>query len=261
MRFIKKYWLFALLLLMLTLIIFPLIISYLITAGEWLSWFEGTSNVWIGFWGSYLGGVVGTAGVIYVAQLQNNTQKESLETIENHNRERLSIQTKLDMIQNFKNELNTFKNEVDEYKGSFATLVEEAINYDMSIDLGYSAEDSELIFSKHQNKFVSLGPKYFSDLFSTIETNSILLSQLKDVELEAFSIEDRKNFEKLDEIVRYVKIENIDAINKKSNIFNLDLNSIEFLSPFQLASGGLDYMNKELSSAQSKLVNKIDSTI
>lgn len=122
MKFIKKYWLFILLLLMLTLIIFPLIISYLITAGEWLAWFEGTSNVWIGFWGSYLGGVVGTAGVIYVAHLQNSKQQEqneqmmkwqskdsdkqieaqinSMYRVEQYNRERLRIETQIKLLEN-----------------------------------------------------------------------------------------------------------------------------------------------------------------
>lgn len=225
--------------------------------------FQGDlSGPWIGFWGSFAGGILGTAGVIYVAHLQNNTQKESLETIENHNRERLSIQTKLDMIQNFKIELNTFKNEVDKYKGSFETLVRVAALYETErVLVGSADKDTELKFLKHQNIFIPLGPKYFSDLFSIIETNSILLSHLKDVELEAFSIEDRKHFEKMDEIVKRIKQEDINTVIEALNIFNIPLYSRDSSSPFQLASGGLDYMNQELSIAQSRLIKRIDTDI
>lgn len=220
------------------------------------------SGPWIGFWGSFAGGILGTAGVIYVAQLQNTAQKESLETIEGHNRKRLSIQTKLDMIQNFKIELNTFKNEVDKYKGSFETLVGAVSLYETErVLVGSADKDTELKFFKHQNNFISLGPKYFSDLFSIIETNSILLSHLEDVELAAFSIGDRKHFEKMDEIVKHIKQEDINTVVEALNILNIPLYSKEFPSPFQLASGGLDYMNKELSIAQSRLIKKIDTDI
>ncbi|OFP27610.1 MULTISPECIES: hypothetical protein [Staphylococcus] len=40
---------------------------------------NGDTNGWLGFWGSYLGGVIGTIGVLYVAHLQNIQQVKILE--------------------------------------------------------------------------------------------------------------------------------------------------------------------------------------
>lgn len=35
----------------------------------------GDANEWLGFWGSYLGGIIGTLGVLVVAHLQHKEQK------------------------------------------------------------------------------------------------------------------------------------------------------------------------------------------
>lgn len=221
--------------------------------------FEGDlSGPWIGFWGSFAGGILGTAGVIYVAQLQNKEQQKSIFRVEKYNRERLSIQTKLEMVNEFKKNLLMYKKEIDEYKQSFSTLIEEANNYSMGMSLGYSTEKSELVFSQVKTKFISLGPNYFSDSFSTLETNSVLLSQFKDIELEAFTIKDRKSFEHLDKVVFFIKIDSIDTISNKSNVFNMDISTLEYLSPFALSSVSLDNMNKKISTAQSKLIKQID---
>lgn len=118
----------------LIIVIFPLGISYLISTGDWLSWFEGSSSVWIGFWGSYLGGIIGTVGVIYVAYLQSKQQRElnqyqseeqrelnekmmveqrelsenrmvnaarRLERAETYNRERVRIETQVRLLENY----------------------------------------------------------------------------------------------------------------------------------------------------------------
>ncbi|SKT34859.1 Uncharacterised protein [Mycobacteroides abscessus subsp. abscessus] len=40
---------------------------------------EGDANGWLGFWGSFLGGIIGTGGVIFVAYFQHKEQKDFLE--------------------------------------------------------------------------------------------------------------------------------------------------------------------------------------
>ncbi|ATQ50699.1 hypothetical protein CPZ17_09675 [Staphylococcus epidermidis] len=40
---------------------------------------EGDANGWLGFWGSFFGGIIGTGGVIFVAYFQHKEQKDFLE--------------------------------------------------------------------------------------------------------------------------------------------------------------------------------------
>src|SRR5699024_1397076 len=75
--------------------------------------FEGDlSGSWIGFWGSFSGGILGTAGVIYVAQLQNDAQKESMRTIEKNNLNRLRVQTLLKLLDDYNKEVSDLLNNV-----------------------------------------------------------------------------------------------------------------------------------------------------
>lgn len=105
-----------------TVLLLPIPISLIISSGNWLSFIDGNSTVWIGFWGSYLGGIIGTIGVIYVAHLQNSKQQEqnekmmkwqskdsdkqiqaqinSMYRVEQYNRERLRIETQIKLLEN-----------------------------------------------------------------------------------------------------------------------------------------------------------------
>src|SRR5699024_1063563 len=54
----------------------------------------------------------GTAGVIYVAQLQNDAQKESMRTIEKNNLNRLRVQTLLKLLDDYNKEVSDLLNNV-----------------------------------------------------------------------------------------------------------------------------------------------------
>lgn len=77
--------------------------------------FQGDlSGPWIGFWGSFAGGILGTAGVIYVAHLQNQSQIDRMKEAEKHNRDRLKITTYVSKLEEFLSDLNLYINTIDE---------------------------------------------------------------------------------------------------------------------------------------------------
>lgn len=86
----------------------PLLISCIITWGDWLSYFEGNSTVWIGFWGSYLGGIVGTAGVVIVAKMQMKINQDNLVQMEKDNRDRLKIDTLTTRLEDYRDFLSKY---------------------------------------------------------------------------------------------------------------------------------------------------------
>lgn len=68
---------------------------------------------WIGFWGSFSGGILGTAGVIYIAYLQNQSQIDRMNEAEKHNRERLRIQTQLEFLEKYREDVERLRLDVD----------------------------------------------------------------------------------------------------------------------------------------------------
>lgn len=88
--------------------------------------FQGDlSGPWIGFWGSFAGGILGTAGVIYVAHLQNIEQRrmnaienkeqiKRMETVEENERNRLKTSTLLSMLQDYREFIDKYNTHLDE---------------------------------------------------------------------------------------------------------------------------------------------------
>lgn len=220
--------------------------------------FQGNlSGPWIGFWGSFAGGILGTAGVIYVAHLQNKAQKESLETIESHNRERLSIQTKLEMLDDYSKKLNDLKLEIDKYKNYFSLLMDKYHFYILNDSLGYDNKTTRHEFEEVHLKFKYLGNKHFLDLFSTIDNTSKLLSRIEGIEINDVNVIEKAVFERLDQTVSSMKYDSIISLMHRDNIFDQRNNLKEY--PFETASKTIDSMRSKVINAQGKLIKKIDA--
>ncbi|MEZ2459365.1 hypothetical protein ACBR55_12405 [Salinicoccus roseus] len=129
----KDYWIQILLALFILLVGIPWIIAFVISSSEGLANMAGNSSIWIGFWGSYLGGVIGTLGVIYVAYTQRKDQIKSMEIIESNSRERLRLETELYMLREYKKNVDNIRIQIlllnknllniIEYKGKINDII------------------------------------------------------------------------------------------------------------------------------------------
>lgn len=149
--------------------------------------FEGDlSEPWIGFWGSFAGGILGTAGVIYVAHIQSEQQRElnrdmiieqrdihkeqlqtQLEIFEKEDRsirERMKLQNDLDLLRGYLKDLEKTENTLYDLQG----IVENYSMYKPGIveynKMDWKAPDGSL----HQS-LIEQSTKYILD--ATIELN------------------------------------------------------------------------------------------
>lgn len=186
-------------------LLLPIPISLIISSGNWLSFIDGSSTVWIGFWGSYLGGVVGTAGVIYVAQLQNDKQQEqnekimksqnkdsdkqiaaqikSMYRVEKYNRERLRIETQIKLLENHANKVKELYEDILYLRNKLTRLVNNrklAEQFKMLNDTDQKLEDE---FVSLKEIFRNYNSGYVKNKFQDIlYLNSVLYHE--DVQLE-----------------------------------------------------------------------------
>lgn len=281
MKFIKENWIIILILLIVTLFILPLAISYFITAGEWLAWFEGTSNVWIGFWGSYLGGVIGTAGVIYVAQLQNRNQQEqneemmkwqskdsdkqieaqisSMFRVENYNRERLRIDTQIKLLENHASKVKSLYEDILFLRIKLTRLVNNrklAAQFKTLDDTDQKLEEEYIslkeVFSNYNSGYVK---NIFQDI---LYLNSVLYHE--DVQLEFPEYDAPHAVDKmLDFINSPLKEFDVEEFERKFGTANNDY-KMKYVDIDRCAK----WLSEELSSIHkslSKLIKKLDIDI
>lgn len=73
MEFLKKNKKFVAWALLVTLVLIPLFIQVLI---NWDTMNNGSDDGWLGFWGGYLGSIIGVVGALIVIQIQLSNDKE-----------------------------------------------------------------------------------------------------------------------------------------------------------------------------------------
>lgn len=126
--------------------------------------FQGNlSGPWIGFWGSFSGGILGTAGVIYVAHLQNKEQARLNDKIESNNKERLKSEIKMELYKEYIKNVHNIH-----VKGKKLS--------DLSL---------QLILNTRRLKEFKGGLKIREDL---IEEHEILIDEIKDFKNDYFLI-------------------------------------------------------------------------
>jgi hypothetical protein len=84
-----------------------LLIAIGITKFSWFSWSLGDANGWLGFWGSFLGGIIGTLSVLYVAFSQDSKQEKLI----NDERKILLLKNVEEEIKDVLIELSNYRNE------------------------------------------------------------------------------------------------------------------------------------------------------
>ena len=121
------------------------------------------SAPWIGFWGSFAGGILGTLGVIYVAHLQNKEQARLNDKIESNNKERLKSEIKMELYKEYIKNVHNIH-----VKGKKLS--------DLSLQL--------ILNTRKLNEFKG-GLKIWEDL---IEEHEILIDEIKDFKNDYFLI-------------------------------------------------------------------------
>ncbi|ARQ06025.1 hypothetical protein [Macrococcoides canis] len=155
------------------LVFIPSLIGYLITEPKWL--FGHTSadaNAWLGFWGSFLGGIIGTLAVILVAYLQNNHQLKLLK-IQNKEQRILNDQVINLEKQKLKNEV--LMNILQEIQSYNEKLTEISVNYTIT---------GNILLNGNGKKSRKSSEEIFFDLLqkeekNKLEANSILHRTIK----------------------------------------------------------------------------------
>ncbi|WP_271401499.1 hypothetical protein [Salinicoccus roseus] len=118
---------------------------------------DGFPPAWIAFWGSFSGGILGATGVIYVAYLQNESQKSAikeeninqlsrLHKSEEYQRQRLFIESELNLVKEYSENLSFLKFEVE-------TLARNTMNlYRTLLYYNNATENEKYIYLSHLEK-------------------------------------------------------------------------------------------------------------
>ena len=266
-KFTEKYG-FVLLLVGISLIILlPIAIALGVTFLPFVSAIYGTSNAWIGFWGSFMGGILGTIGIIFVAYLQNNLQREqnqqvidnqemSAERMETYERERLNIQTKLGLLKDYKKSLSSFKNEIQYYSNLYKKWAKIVFEYSLHNKGSYWDNAKNREFESIRNEFNNIDYDHFYMLYSSIENDNELLASLTSVDLKSFKEDDSTKFVELDEASSDIKHLSIDSASKEYDINNSDTHQ-----KTRIFFNALFFISREefnILDAQKKLIDYLD---
>jgi len=164
-------------------ILFPLFLSF----GLKISWFSialGNVESWIGFWGSYLGNIIGLLGLYYATTRQIIVQTNSLIRQENMERDRIYISIILENLSAYQKELSILNHELENY----FIIVQDLISIQKS-----EAEDWEVLFNSKLEKH-----NYSSEKLSKVLSDSeiyILFFELQNINQENFKAIEEKIIE------------------------------------------------------------------
>lgn len=171
---------------------------------------KGGTKVWIGFWGSLFGGLIGTLGVIYVAHIQNNLQKKYIASQDELDNERLRIEMTSNQSDIYLNKMNDYQAEVKKYIGHNKDLIKslEPIKMNKNIDQDrYFKEEIYLKMNKGHNELNEL----VSSINSTIDRIKIVFKEDELLQIHANKIQ--KNYKDVASILLYLEIK----YNNKEN--------------------------------------------
>lgn len=259
-----------------TLVIFlfalPILIGGFITFGSWLSFIDGDSKVWIGFWGSYLGGILGTVGVVYVAHLQNKMQKINLEkqfaeqiknvqSTEKLNRERLVLNTKIKMFEDYISDLNLLHSKMMPLR---FTLVKLFGNYDLHNTYIKNVEVfGEEKIAEVERKIIILIKEMDMDINLSLEAENVLYTTNTFIELghnfdgnlnieTIFDIESlldffEGSFQDYDKVLHFIS----DLNNEKESYSSLNKHTVDAVEIF------LDWIRDERAKAKIEIINQL----
>jgi len=167
-NFWENYWKQILFCVVLTIFI-PILIGIVIKKTPVLAFSNGDVNGWLGFLGSFLGGIIGTGGVIYVAYLQNKEQTRSLKNVEKNNRERLYIEWNLNNIHDYLKQLSSLSKTINIYEYNRNLY----LNYIINNHINNTPRNYEEFKNIEKENFKSFDIEQFIDSFTGANNNDI----------------------------------------------------------------------------------------
>lgn len=248
------------------IIISPLIISVLSIWAKPLTFIEFDSSVWIGFWGSYLGGIIGTIGVIYVAHLQNREQARlndktiqqqlrDIKKMEDNNKERLKIEIKIGLYKEYIKNVHNIHAECKKVSLLSNRLIsnEERLN-------GFSGGGKRKALI---NEIKGYNNDYFITLFDEIvftnivlrDENSSLQKPLSSGYLE--NIDDLLDILNSEDLIRSMQLKfKEETINKENYIQKMRELHSSFVELFEWTLTEVAYSNRDVGSILKNLHSK-----
>ncbi|AKG74412.1 hypothetical protein [Salinicoccus halodurans] len=205
----------------------PFIVAIGITNFPLVNLVSGTSNGWLGFWGSFLGGILGTIGVIYVAHLQNEKQIDNLKMVEADNKKRLQIETEIDLLKSYQSDINILENDISLYKEIVSKILNNLESKDaFKTTKSDKTNDKEIYQDRIDvltRKIEYIESNHFSTLFNKIELMNIVLKESSYINL--MPLPSGNEFEELDKIIDSLK-DGIDINSFHKSFANFDLMEI-----------------------------------
>lgn len=201
-----------------------LLIAIGITKFSWFSWSLGDANGWLGFWGSFLGGIIGTLSVLYVAFSQDSKQEKLI----NDERKILLLKSVEEEIKEVLIDLNNYRNEMMLYANKCNNILSNITYYsDEAYDKAKSETDDKsernliksettLIFNRFNLLKVKL--KIYDNTINTnlIEPDNIAVNLFVNDTVEKFE----KQFFKINEMGT---IKNYNVIFKEIDKLNIQI--------------------------------------
>ncbi|WP_436875368.1 hypothetical protein [Mammaliicoccus sciuri] len=123
-----------------------LLIAIGITKFSWFSWSLGDANGWLGFWGSFLGGIIGTLSVLYVAFSQDSKQEKLILD----ERQILLLKYQQDEIKDVLMDLTKYRNEMELHANECVDILENIFWY--SSEEEYANARMENVETSERNK-------------------------------------------------------------------------------------------------------------
>ena len=205
---------------------------------------KGGTKVWIGFWGSLFGGLIGTLGVIYVAHIQNNLQKDYIANQDKLDNERLRIEMTSNQSDIYLNKMIDYQEKVKEYIIYFRHLIGKLESNEKNIGGNHEIYFKEKLYPKMRKEIKNLH-ELIVLINSTIDGVKIIFKEDKLLQRHADII--IKNYMDVASIIIYLEIK----YNNKGNSVEKNEEKLKELSLF--------YDKEFYNEMQNEIVEKYKS--
>lgn len=256
------------------IILIPLVVQGLI---DWDTTHKGSDDGWLGFWGGYLGAIIGVAGALMAIQLQLSYEKKRFKkesTSRDKELEEEKQSRKSDQVDNtFFNLLNLFisqQNSLISEKNPDRDLFEDMLEKIKENSMVAYREQGLCYFYKNKSDLLFLLDKALKASETYVDTKLPILTEVERESLETMSeldwaVTPHENYGSLDfkdvyfESIRIKNIRNLKEDIENEKFFELDSSSSELFGVDKLLDNlnSVMYRNKLIEPEDKNSVMQI----